>query len=219
MITTLTTTNAKIYIQKLELSSLPPREQRAMIHAQQKVLLSLSLGQTDDLPPIARAEHGKPYFPSLPDFHYNFTDSGDYLALATASGDVGIDLQKIVKTRYDIEKLACRYYTGEEASYLSSLSDAAARERTFFRLWAIKEAYLKFLGIGLAGGMNGYTIVPTSKTAGEILPGGSSMDAVKYAVPDSIAAGFLPARYEFLTPPDENYLLAVVTGDNPNPNN
>ena len=69
----------------------------------------------------------------------------------------------------------------------------------FFRLWTIKEAYLKFLGIGLFGGMNRYSLRFTSPAEGEILP---------YS--DAPAGVYKKASFRCLTAPEEGYLMTIV---------
>ena len=95
--------------------------------------------------------------------------------------------------------MAARFYTREEADALSAISGAADKERMFFRLWTIKEAYLKFLGIGLSGGMNRYSLRFTSPAEGEILP---------YS--DAPAGVSEKASFRCLTAPEEGYLMTIV---------
>lgn len=75
--------------------------------------------------------------------------SGAWVACAVADGPaVGIDLQ-VIGGKHDVAAIAAQYFSEPEAAWLSRQT----RER-FFQLWVLKEAYLKALGLGLAGGLN-----------------------------------------------------------------
>jgi len=74
--------------------------------------------------------------------------SGDLVVCAVAErGAVGIDVETGPR-RAPVAAIADRYFTPAEAHWLSS-----DPERRFRMLWVLKEAYLKALGVGLAGGI------------------------------------------------------------------
>jgi 4'-phosphopantetheinyl transferase len=74
--------------------------------------------------------------------------SGDILICALSdAGAVGIDVETGVPR--DVGAVAERYFTQAEARWL-----AADPEPRFRMLWVLKEAYLKALGVGLAGGLS-----------------------------------------------------------------
>ncbi|MFB2835453.1 4'-phosphopantetheinyl transferase family protein [Floridanema evergladense] len=62
---------------------------------------------------------------------------------------VGIDLE-YTRPLSDLQQLAERFFSPSEASIINALPEAQQQE-VFFRLWTIKEAYLKATGEGLAG--------------------------------------------------------------------
>lgn len=159
----------KIYVQSMD-ESLTGRDKRAAIRRAQEELLSRALSDAGflfvdcaEVPLQQKGPHGKPYFPSLPDFHYNFSDSGSYAALAAADSrdgirSLGLDLQKIVPVRAGIDAMAKRFYTPEEAALLADMEDTAAKQALFFRLWSVKEAFVKCTGDGLTRGIRYFTI-------------------------------------------------------------
>lgn len=63
-------------------------------------------------------------------------------------GDVGIDVQSAAQRRHTRE-IADRYFSAAERAWLEHAPSADA----FYWLWVLKEAYLKRLGTGLAGGL------------------------------------------------------------------
>ncbi len=94
---------------------------------------------------IEVAANGKPTFAGGP--HVSLSHSGDIVVCAVASAAVGIDVE--VAPPRDIQAVAERYFTEAENRWL----EGADRQR-FRMLWVLKEAYLKALGIGLAGGLD-----------------------------------------------------------------
>lgn len=96
---------------------------------------------------IACGPYGKPYLRDYPNAHFNISHSGQYVACAVADWSVGIDVQVIGAYRPDVAVRVCS--EGELAKI--ETSDNLATE--FTKLWTQKEAYLKMLGCGIAGGI------------------------------------------------------------------
>ncbi len=88
--------------------------------------------------------HGKPYFadPGLP--YFNLSHSGDYVVVALAGTECGIDLQKREEGK-NLISLAERFFTPGEAEKVRLEGEPA-----FYRLWTRKEAYGKCTGEGIA---------------------------------------------------------------------
>ena len=75
--------------------------------------------------------------------------SGELVVCAVAEqGSVGIDVET-GRRHTPFAAIAERYFTAAEARWL-----AADPEGRFRMLWVLKEAYLKVLGVGLAGGID-----------------------------------------------------------------
>lgn len=98
---------------------------------------------------IAYGSHGKPYLWDFPNVHFNISHSGQYVACAVADRPVGIDVQVIGVYRPEV---AARVCSEEELSWIGTSDDPAAE---FTKLWTQKEAHLKMLGRGIAGGLKG----------------------------------------------------------------
>ena len=99
---------------------------------------------------ITYGKHGKPSLADYPDIFYNISHSDGISACMIGESECGIDCEKVRSYR---PKVAKRVFSEKEKALLES---ATGRERDliFFRLWTLKEAYIKALGTGLSYPMN-----------------------------------------------------------------
>jgi len=103
---------------------------------------------------ITYNSHGKPYFRDNP-IHFNLSHSGQYVLCAISDIEVGADIQKMT-THYNLN-IAKRFFHLDEYNYLANLPHDK-QHGMFFRLWALKESYVKNLGTGLANTLNSFSI-------------------------------------------------------------
>lgn len=109
---------------------------------------------------IAKDGNGKPFFKFLPDFYFNISHTDGLTVIAVSESEVGVDVEKLRKADLRIAK---RRFLKCEAEYIKS----AKSDRRFFEVWTKKEAYLKYKGTGLAGGLdsvNVFECIPEIKT-------------------------------------------------------
>ena len=96
-------------------------------------------------------EHGKPYAVvcgSPAAIQFNVSDSGRHGLIALASlGRIGIDVEERSAER-DIDGLSETVFGRDEQAAMASAAGPMKVER-FYRLWTVKEALLKALGMGL----------------------------------------------------------------------
>ena len=81
---------------------------------------------------------------------FNISHSGDLVALAISHDEVGCDIQEI---RSYNPKVTKRNYSEKETLFIENSAD---KDKSFIRLWALKESVLKFTGQGIAGGLSNY---------------------------------------------------------------
>jgi 4'-phosphopantetheinyl transferase len=84
---------------------------------------------------------------ALPDLHFSLTHTRGLAACAVGHHALGIDAEAW-HVPAPIE-LAARYFAPVEAQLVAAQAPAE-RPSTFYRLWTLKEAYLKAIGSGLA---------------------------------------------------------------------
>ena len=91
------------------------------------------------------AKNGKPeLFPSrFPDQYFNLSHSKHYMALCCSNTAVGIDLEE---PRKFSAHLLNRISSSSELKIIDSYPN---QEKIGLLLWTLKEAYIKYLGVGL----------------------------------------------------------------------
>lgn len=85
---------------------------------------------------IERTSAGKPYL-KMPLF-FNLSHSGEYVACVLSDKEVGMDIQEKKAKAPDLNR-----------RLLNEKETAPKNPQEFFRLWAVKEAYVKCKGTGL----------------------------------------------------------------------
>ncbi|MCD7775176.1 MAG: 4'-phosphopantetheinyl transferase superfamily protein [Clostridiales bacterium] len=117
-----------------------------------------ALSEAINIPPqkieFYRGQHGKPYIAE--NIHFNISHSENYAVAAVSENEIGVDVEKIRQPKM---RTAEKFCTEREKALVT---DAIS----FFRLWTLKEAYLKCIGDGIYGGLKS---VEFSALEGEII--------------------------------------------------
>ncbi|MBO4859256.1 MAG: 4'-phosphopantetheinyl transferase superfamily protein [Treponema sp.] len=103
--------------------------------------------------------NGKPYI-SCSDkeaVQFNLSHSGDYAMCIIGDSPVGCDVERVRKI--DL-KLAERFFAQSEKEMISNQPTEDDKINTFFRLWTLKESYVKAEGQGLSIGLNSFAVQP-----------------------------------------------------------
>ncbi len=77
---------------------------------------------------------------------FNLSHSGQWAVCAIGDVPVGCDVEEIAPVR---EGIAERFFTKNEVEYLNRF-DGEQRLEKFFRLWTLKESYVKMTGEGMS---------------------------------------------------------------------
>ena len=113
---------------------------------------------------LSRTERGKPCltsefisrYPNGADFNFNISHHGDFVVLAgDRCREVGIDLMRIElpkssRTLEEFFKTMRRLFTLNEWRFIQSATDEYAKLFNFYRLWTLKESFLKATGQGIS---------------------------------------------------------------------
>lgn len=104
---------------------------------------------------VVDGEYGKPYFQNN-EVYFSISHSGDMVIVGFADTELGVDIQKIKPMKQDIAK---RFYTVKEQEYLSSIVGDDERLKYFYRIWALKESYVKCNGKGVSLGLETFSVL------------------------------------------------------------
>ena len=96
------------------------------------------------LPPTARTGAGKPFFPTLPQVHFNISHNGALLLCGGGDAPVGVDIERVRPRSTDLPRHA-----------LSAAEYDWYRRRgscwtDFYQLWTLKESRCKYTGQGIS---------------------------------------------------------------------
>lgn len=103
--------------------------------------------------PIITTPKGKPFFSTISDIHFSISHTDNIWAMAVDSLPLGFDIE--LAARFNLRKedswlrIAKRFFTSEEYDYVKEGGRAA-----FLKIWVRKEAYMKYIGGGLAMGLD-----------------------------------------------------------------
>ena len=100
-------------------------------------------------------KYGKPYLKDQPDIYFNLSHSEDIVICAVSPQEVGCDIEKIANANFSIAK---KCFCENESEMLDSLKNPESKRELFFRLWTLKESFIKLTGMGMHMPMNSFYI-------------------------------------------------------------
>lgn len=103
-------------------------------------------------------EHGKPVTDGI---CFNLSHSHDKVVCAVSKEPVGIDIEKIEPLHAN---LAERFFTENEIRYLNRFYEEE-KQQEFFRLWTMKESYMKYTGEGMSLSLDCFEFVIGEKVS------------------------------------------------------
>ena len=114
-----------------------------------RLVLGERLGASPRDVAVGHTDRGKPV---IADLHFNVSHSGDLIVLAISDDRaIGIDVERRRQVER-VQALIDRWLTSnEQADVASWVERGAAVSDAFLRVWSLKEARLKALGVGIAG--------------------------------------------------------------------
>ena len=97
----------------------------------------------------------KPFLVDFPNTHINISHSHEWVVVAIDENPVGIDIEKIQDIDMSIAK---SFFSKSESEYIFSLHKEKQLEE-FYKIWTIKEAYIKWKGMGMYIDLNSFDVV------------------------------------------------------------
>lgn len=96
---------------------------------------------------VCEEDGRKPYLKDSSNVFFNISHTKGLVVCGISDKEIGVDAEWI--RGYD-ERLMKRICSEEEISYILSDFNEALQKERFFRLWTLKESYIKAIGEGLA---------------------------------------------------------------------
>lgn len=94
---------------------------------------------------FGRNGYGKPYLKGEPNFYFNLSHTRNAIVVAISDKPIGIDIEKI---RIGSLAIANRFFDKSEVAYITR--EASGKDKRFYEVWTKKEAYVKYIGMGLS---------------------------------------------------------------------
>jgi len=134
---------------KAESLSIEKRRNEYIVgHALIRYLLQELTGLPAASHTVLTTDAGKPICEDGPGVSISHS-RGMVACAASELGEIGIDIQ-FADSERETDRLAAEYFSPAEKNWLNTQPREA-----FYMLWALKEAWLKALGSGLGGGLDG----------------------------------------------------------------
>ena len=136
-----------------------------------RIVLSEHLGIPARDIRVSRTETGKPVVTR--GAHFNVSHSGDLVVLALSDErPVGVDVER-KRDVVRVQALAARWLTESERAEVEELTvRGAAASDAFLRVWSLKEARLKAVGVGISGAASAalerVDVIPLDELLGSI---------------------------------------------------
>ena len=135
----------------ISLKEVPKKEQRSHAHKLlRECLKTHHIEYVTDETPIIRNEHGKPSLAEHPEIKYNLSHANGIAVCLVSETECGVDCEGVRSYRPNVIK---RAFSENEKILIENASENE-HDLLFFRLWTLKEAYVKAIGIGISYPLN-----------------------------------------------------------------
>ncbi|MDR3222257.1 MAG: 4'-phosphopantetheinyl transferase superfamily protein [Methanobrevibacter sp.] len=89
-------------------------------------------------------DRGKPFLDNYPNISFNISHSGELVMVGVCDEDIGVDIEKI--QNLDYSGLSNHFFHLNEYKEIVNSENPI---NTFFRIWTLKESYVKMKGTGI----------------------------------------------------------------------
>jgi len=102
-------------------------------------------------------KYGKPFLINANEIHYNISHSDKFVVCAFSSDPIGVDVESVKPIDTAI---ADRFFSLDEIDYIGDSACGSENER-FYKIWTMKESYIKWNGMGLSKKLNSFSVLKT----------------------------------------------------------
>ena len=120
------------------------KEKRLSLGAYTLLLYALSTMGIDGVS-FEYSADGKPYLKGS-NVHFGISHSAERVMCVLSPLEVGCDVEEVRERSLSV---AHRFFAPCETAYLDTLENEADKLHSFFRLWTLKESFVKYLGKGI----------------------------------------------------------------------
>ena len=99
-------------------------------------------------------KYGKPYIEGYNNLFFNISHSEDWVICAISDEEVGVDIEKIEKAPVEVAE---HYFHSREYKLIRSKASEEVDEY-FYKMWTLKESYIKWIGKGLSKQLDSFSI-------------------------------------------------------------
>ena len=116
---------------------------------------------------LSYTDRGKPYLTDYPEIHFSISHCSGLVLCAFHSAPIGADAEKI---GFFPEILPSRVFTEDELRLFSDRGTTpGSRAEWFYRLWTLKEAYVKMTGTGADTDLKAFSFTFSEKQESEVI--------------------------------------------------
>lgn len=90
--------------------------------------------------------NGKPYLDGEDNLFFNLSHSGNMVMCALSEQEIGCDVEQMAAFEHELAEYVM---TEQEQSLIYGSDGENARQQMFYRLWTLKESYMKATGMGI----------------------------------------------------------------------
>ncbi len=131
------------------------KDKNLSLGAEMLLFYALSDIGYNKIPEYIFGKNGKPYLKDR-DIFFNLSHSEEYVLCGISSSEIGCDIQKI--EGFDL-KLSERFFTENEHKKIL-FAENGNKDRMFYRIWTLKESFIKAKGEGLNIPLDSFEILP-----------------------------------------------------------
>ncbi len=103
-------------------------------------------------------QYGKPSLANIDNIHFSISHSGKWVLVGISSAAIGVDVERIHTIS---DGLAQRFFSPDECMLLEDCDGHDHMLDMFYRIWVLKESYIKAIGKGMYCPLDAFSVLPS----------------------------------------------------------